>query len=148
MFIETILLVIIGLVITLINDIIFRPLFPQFNITLRYLDHLFAGVGVTILIYCFFRLLYDIFLWRVIRVISNSKVKAIFHSNIFMILFSCILSLYAAFHWEYYQLIQRGYLQYDQLIVDFIGVLIFLILFSKFKYSFINNTIINRNVLD
>ena len=145
MLFRTIFPVIIGSIISFFNFLI-RALFPQINSELRYLDHLIAGVGVTILIYCSARIIYDVFFWRVIRLIKVRKVKEILHSNVAIILLSCTLSIYAAFYWEFYQFRQRGYIQYVQLMVDCIGVLIFFIVFNKYSHMFINNSTMNRNM--
>lgn len=91
MLLKTLLLVLYGLIISLINDIFFRSMFPQFNKELRYLDHLVAGIGVTIIVYCTFRFLYDLLFSGIVKSIKAVKLKTVLHSNMLMISFSCLI---------------------------------------------------------
>lgn len=107
---KTIIMVGSGIIVSLLNQLYLYPLFPYHNTQLRYIDHVIAGIGEPIIIFCIFNIVKNAFNLRL--------------SNIFFIL--CSGALYTL-------LFERGFFQMDQYVCDLLGIFIFFFVFLDFK---------------
>lgn len=111
---KTIIMVGFGIIISLLNQRYLYPLFPSHNTQLRYIDHIIAGIGEPIIIFCIF---------NIIKSTSNR------FSNVFLIWCSGTLYVLLSLKWELSQYFERGFFQWDQYICDLLGIFIFFLIF-------------------
>ncbi|OPZ95100.1 MAG: hypothetical protein BWY74_00066 [Firmicutes bacterium ADurb.Bin419] len=116
---KTIIMVGSGIIVSLLNQLYLYPLFPYHNTQLRYIDHVIAGIGEPIIIFCIFNIVKNAFNLRL--------------SNIFFILCSGALYTLLGLNWELSQYFERGFFQMDQYVCDLLGIFIFFFVFLDFK---------------
>jgi len=117
---KTIIMVGLGCIISFLNQIYLYPLFPHYNTQLRYIDHIIAGIGEPIIIFCIF---------NIIKNTLNLKL------SIFFIWCSGILYMLFSLNWELSQYFKRNFFQLDQYICDLLGIFIFFLMFIRIDFK-------------